>query len=230
MIRAGQKQVKLAIAASVPAISATVPGLVSLDSHRNRPTTIMHKLLLALTLLLSPLISTAQDELPAYPRVALETTEGRLVLELDARRAPITVRHFLALVDAGYYDGTIFHRVIPNFVAQAGGYDRDLELVEKKDAIVNESGNGLRNLRGTVAMARLSDPHTANAQFYINLADNRSLDPQGNRWGYAVFGYVVEGMEIADRIAELPTGPAGDFVGDVPLVRVVIEKASRVGN
>ena len=190
----------------------------------------MHKLLLSVILMLSPPLLAAQEQLPAYPRVELNTTEGRIVLELDARRAPITVRHFISLVDGGHYDGTIFHRVIPNFVAQAGGYDRDLKLVEKKDAIVNESGNGLRNLRGTVAMARLSDPHTANAQFYINLADNRALDPQGNRWGYAVFGYVVEGMDVIDKIAGLPTGPAGEFSQDVPVVRVVIEKAARIND
>ncbi|MDX1482830.1 MAG: peptidylprolyl isomerase [Woeseiaceae bacterium] len=170
----------------------------------------------------------AQDELPSYPRVALETTEGRILLELDARRAPLTVRHFLDLVESGYYDGTIFHRVIPDFVAQAGGYDRDLVLQEGDDSVVNESGNGLRNLRGTVAMARLEDPHTANAQFFINLADNRSLDPQSSRWGYAVFGYVIEGMDVVDAIAALPTGPGGPFQQDVPVVRVVIESANRV--
>ena len=170
----------------------------------------------------------AQDDLPSYPRVKLTTTEGDIVLELDARRAPLTVRHFVKLVDDGYYDGTIFHRVIPGFVAQAGGYDRNLKNVESEDSIVNESGNGLRNLRGTVAMARLPEPHTANAQFFINLVDNRSLDPQGNRWGYAVFGTVVEGLEIVDQIAALPTGPGGEFAQDVPVVRVIIEKAERV--
>lgn len=190
----------------------------------------MRKTTFALLAALIPLAAAARDEIPAYPRVALETTEGTITLELDARRAPITVRHFLQLVDAGYYDGTIFHRVIPNFVAQAGGYDRNLVGKEEDAGIVNESGNGLRNLRGTVAMARLSEPHTANAQFYINLADNRSLDPQGSRWGYAVFGYVVEGMDVVQKIADLPTGPAGEFDSDVPLARPVIEKASQVSD
>ena len=169
----------------------------------------------------------AQDELPAYPRVTLETTEGTIVLELDSRRAPLTVRRFLSLVESGYYDGVIFHRVIANFVAQAGAFDRDFVRRETDETLVNESGNGLRNLRGTIAMARLPEPHTANAQFFINLADNRSLDPQPDRWGYAVFGYVVEGMETADRIAEMRTGPGGPFGQDVPVVPVIIEKASR---
>ncbi len=189
----------------------------------------MMRLLLSITLaLLWSMPAWGQDDLPSYPRVKLATTEGDIVLELDARRAPITVRHFIGLVDKGYYDGTIFHRVIPGFVAQAGGYDRNLKSVEDDGAIVNEAGNGLRNLRGTVAMARLQEPHTANAQFFINLADNRSLDPQGNRWGYAVFGYVVEGLEVVEQIATLPTGPGGEFAQDVPVVRVVIEKAERV--
>lgn len=186
-------------------------------------------LLVSLLMTIAVTVS-AQDDLPDYPRVRLETTEGTILLELDGRRAPITVRHFVDLVKEGYYDGTIFHRVIPGFVAQAGGYNRDLKSVEKEASIVNEAGNGLRNLRGTVAMARFEEPHTANAQFYINLADNRQLDPQGDRWGYAVFGYVVEGMDVADAIAELPTGPAGEFAQDVPVVRVIIEKATLVGN
>ncbi len=181
----------------------------------------------ALTLLWA-LPALAQDNLPSYPRVKLTTTEGDIVLELDARRAPLTVRHFVSLVDEGHYDGTIFHRVIPGFMIQGGGYDRDLKSVENDAAIVNESGNGLRNLRGTIAMARLPEPHTANAQFFINLVDNRSLDPQGNRWGYAVFGNVVEGLEVVDKIAALPTGPGGEFAQDVPVVRVIIEKAERV--
>ena len=181
----------------------------------------------ALTLLWA-VPALAQDDLPSYPRVKLSTTEGDIVLELDARRAPLTVRHFIGLVDEGHYDGTIFHRVIPGFMIQGGGYDRDLKSVENDAAIVNESGNGLRNLRGTIAMARLPEPHTANAQFFINLVDNRSLDPQGNRWGYAVFGNVVEGIEVVDQIAALPTGPGGEFAQDVPVVRVIIEKAERV--
>lgn len=172
--------------------------------------------------------SLADDDLPSYPRVALETTEGRILLELDARRAPLTVRRFLHLVESGYYEGTIFHRVIPDFVAQAGGYDRNFKAMEEEYTLVNESGNGLGNLRGTIAMARLGEPHTANAQFFINLADNRNLDPQSTRWGYAVFGYVIEGMDVVDAIAALPTGPSGPFDKDVPVARIIIESADRV--
>lgn len=171
--------------------------------------------------------STAQERIPAYPRVALETTEGTILMELDSRRAPLTVRHFLGLVEAGHYNGTIFHRVIPNFMAQAGGFNRDFDNRETEATLVNESGNGLKNLRGTVAMARLPEPHTANAQFFINVADNRSLDPQPDRWGYAVFGTVIQGMEVVDKISQARTGPGGDFAQDVPVVPIIIERAAR---
>ena len=131
-------------------------------------------------------------------------------------------------MEAGHYDGTIFHRVIPDFMVQAGGHTRDLKPKEREGSVPNESGNGLSNIRGTVAMARTADPHSANAQFFINIADNSRLDPQPERWGYAVFGYVVEGLEVADKIAAVPTGPAGGFEKDVPVAPIVIEKASRV--
>ncbi len=166
--------------------------------------------------------------MPANPEVRLETTEGTMLLQLDGRRAPLTVKNFLALVEAGHYDGTVFHRVIPEFMIQGGGYTPGLELKEVEDTVPNESGNGLRNLRGTIAMARTGDPHSAKAQFYINVVDNSALNPQPDRWGYAVFGYVLEGMDVADAIAALPTGPGGDFAQDVPAVPVVIEKAVRV--
>lgn len=196
----------------------------------------MRSVCLALAGLLAGLVTAgagmAQDEadenVPAHPYVKLETTEGDILLELDGRRAPITTKHFLSLVDAGYYDGTIFHRVIPDFMIQGGGYTRDLKLKESGGSIPNESGNGLENLRGTIAMARTEDPHSANAQFYINVANNNRLDPQPDRWGYAVFGYVVEGMAVADGIVSVPTGPAGEFARDVPVAPIVIEKASRV--
>lgn len=186
----------------------------------------MKKLMLALLLL--PIAGIAQEEVPAHPYVKLETTEGDILLELDGRRAPITVANFLQLVDDGYFDGTIFHRVIPNFMIQGGGYTPGLKLKEpSEDLIFNESGNGLRNMRGTVAMARTDAPHSAKAQFYINVNDNRSLNPQPDRWGYAVFGSVIEGMDVVDRIAEMPTGPQGNFSKDVPLIPVVIKHASR---
>lgn len=171
--------------------------------------------------------SMAQDALPSYPRVLLETTEGSILLELDARRAPITVAHFVGLVEAGYYNGTVFHRVIPDFMAQAGGYDRDLQSREADDTLVNESGNGLKNLRGSIAMARKNEPHTANAQFFINVKDNTALNPRADRWGYAVFGSVIEGMEIVDKIVASRTGPAGQFARDVPVVPIIIEQALR---
>lgn len=183
-----------------------------------------------LTALLFSLCATAfaEDAVPPHPQVVLETTEGKLVLELDGRRAPLTVRNFLRLVDAGFYNGTIFHRVMPGFMVQAGGYDRNLKLVEQDGGIPNESGNGLTNLRGTVAMARQNDPHTAMSQFYINVADNKSLNPSSTRWGYTVFGYVIEGMEIADKIAAVPTAPAGPLKSDVPIAAIIIEKAYRL--
>jgi len=188
----------------------------------------MKKMLLTVLLLATSIAALAQDRVPAHPHVKFETTEGTIVLELDGRRAPITVRNFLELIDSGYFDGTIFHRVIADFMIQAGAYTPGLELKEPGDFIFNESGNGLQNLRGTIVMARQEDPHTAKAQFFINLRDNKSLDPQPGRWGYAVFGYVIEGMDIVDRISLLPTGPAGKFASDVPLVPVVIKAASRV--
>jgi len=181
-----------------------------------------------LALLLMPLAAFSQDEVPAHPYVKLETSEGDILLELDGRRAPVTVANFLALVDDGYFDGTIFHRVIPNFMIQGGGYTPGLENIEPDDdPIFNESGNGLRNMRGTIAMARLPDPHTAKAQFFINVNDNASLNPNPDSWGYAVFGDVIEGMDIVDKISRVRTGPQGQFRQDVPIVPIIINKASR---
>jgi cyclophilin family peptidyl-prolyl cis-trans isomerase len=173
-----------------------------------------------------PLAGIGQSP-PAHPYVRLETTEGNIVLELDGRRAPLTVTNFLQLVESGFFDSTIFHRVIPGFMIQAGGHTPGLALKEEDGDIPNESGNGLKNLRGTIAMARKTEPHTAVAQFYINVADNSSLDPQPQRWGYAVFGTVIEGMDVVDRIAMSRTGPAGQFSKDVPIVPIVIKKAQR---
>jgi cyclophilin family peptidyl-prolyl cis-trans isomerase len=172
--------------------------------------------------------SLAQDEVPAHPHIQFETTDGKIVLELDGRRAPVTVRNFLELVDNGYFDGTVFHRVIADFMIQGGAYTPDLKSKESGESIFNESGNGLTNMRGTVAMARTSDPHSAQAQFFINVNDNGSLNPQPDRWGYAVFGYVIEGLEVVDAIANVRTGPGGQFRKDVPVVPIIITKASRV--
>lgn len=162
-------------------------------------------------------------------KVNMQTNQGTIVLELDQQKAPETVANFVQYAKEGFYDGTIFHRVIPGFMIQGGGYTRDLKEKDAGDeTIPNESGNGLQNLRGTVAMARLPDPHTANAQFYINVVDNGSLNPRPDRWGYTVFGYVVQGMDVVDKIAATPTGPAGEFASDVPVAPVIIEKASRI--
>jgi len=163
----------------------------------------------------------------AAPRVRMQTNMGVIVLELDAARAPLTVANVLAYVKAGHYNGTIFHRVIPGFVIQAGGYnDKSIEKPTSAP-VVNESGNGLSNRRGTLGLARTGNPHSGTSQFYINLADNIALDPQPGRWGYAVFGHVVEGMEIAQKISETPTGKSGPLE-DAPLKPVVIEKMELV--
>lgn len=173
-------------------------------------------------------VAGGEDRVPSHAQIRVETTEGSFVLELDGKRAPLTVRNFLRLVASGHYDGTIFHRVIPGFMIQGGGFTPDLKERESVETIPNESGNGLSNTYGSVAMARLSEPHTAGAQFFINVADNTRLDPGPNSWGYAVFGYVIEGMDVVEKIAALRTGPAGRFKSDVPVVPVVIEKMTRV--
>jgi cyclophilin family peptidyl-prolyl cis-trans isomerase len=164
---------------------------------------------------------------PAAPRVALETSKGRIVLELDAEHAPKSVENFLAYVRAGHYDGTVFHRVIPGFMIQGGGFTPDMTQKPTRPPIANEADNGLKNRRGTLAMARTSDPDSATAQFFINLVDNtpldfRSKDVRG--WGYAVFGKVVEGMDVVDAIAQVQTGRRGPY-DDVPVEPVVIQKA-----
>ena len=183
---------------------------------------------LFLILIVFPCLVFSQDRVPAHPHIKFETSEGDIILELDGRRAPITVANFLKLTDSGYFDGTIFHRVIRNFVIQGGGYTPGLKLKEPADGtILNESGNGLRNERGTIAMARTSEPHTAKGQFYINLAANKPLNPQPDRWGYAVFGYVIEGMDIVDKISKMPTGPQGNLSRDVPQVPIIIKRAFR---
>jgi len=164
---------------------------------------------------------------PKHPYVEMLTTEGRILLELDGQAAPYTVDHFLKLVDDGFYDGTIFHRVIPSFMIQAGGYTPSMNLKEDDAGLPNESGNGLSNVRGTLAMARTGNPHSANSQFFINVIDNTRLDPQDGRWGYTVFGVVIEGMDVVDTISTVQTGPRGDLEKDVPVVPVVIKEMKR---
>jgi peptidyl-prolyl cis-trans isomerase B (cyclophilin B) len=158
------------------------------------------------------------------PRVEMDTTKGKIILELYADKAPKTVKNFLAYVDAGFYDGTIFHRVIPNFMIQGGGLTADMKQKKTRAPIDNEATNGLRNERGTIAMARTSNPHSATAQFFINTKNNDFLNHKGKSpqgWGYAVFGRVVEGMVVVDAISGVKTGTRGPF-RDVPTDPVVI--------
>jgi len=158
------------------------------------------------------------------PRVRVVTNVGEFVIELDRIRAPLTVENFLQYLNEGHYAGTIFHRVVAGFIAQGGGYTPDVQLREAPRKIVNESGNGLSNLRGTVGMARSNEPHSADSQFYINLADNLDLNPRPTRWGYAVFGKVVEGMEVVDQIGHTATGAGGEFDRSVPVEPIIIER------
>lgn len=156
--------------------------------------------------------------------VVLETSLGNIEIELDAQKAPLSTENFLAYVDAGHYDGTVFHRVIPSFMIQGGGFDETSSQKATRGPIKNEFGNGLVNKRGTVAMARTNDPHSATSQFFVNLVDNGFLD---NPPGYAVFGKVTAGMDVVDKIAAVPTGRKGPFSQDAPQTNVVIKKAKR---
>jgi cyclophilin family peptidyl-prolyl cis-trans isomerase len=165
---------------------------------------------------------------PAAQQVQVITSMGNFTLELNAERAPLTVAHFMRNVDSGQYTGTTFHRVIANFVIQGGGFDAEYKLKAAPNKVVNESGNGLTNQRGTVGMARGPEPHGGDCQFYINLFDNEALDPNKTRWGYAVFGKVVQGMDVVDKIGNVATGARGPFKEDAPLQPVVIERIERV--
>lgn len=191
----------------------------------------MNRLVFALLVALLAAPALAADRVPAHPHVQMETTEGVIKLELVTKEAPRTVTHFLELVDSGFYDGLVFHRVIEGFMIQTGGYTPGLKLREDETTVANESGNALSNARGTVAMARTNDPHSANSQFFINVVDNQRLDPQkdavNGRWGYTVFGYVIEGMDVVDKIAAAATAPRGEHP-NAPVVPIVIDKMSRV--
>ncbi len=165
-------------------------------------------------------------------KVKLETSKGVIVLELDPTKAPITVNNFLEYVRAGQFDGTVFHRVIPDFMIQGGGFTAELSQKPARDPIVNEAANGLKNLKGSIAMARTGEVNSATAQFFINLVDNAFLDHQNNTdqgFGYCVFGRVTEGMQVVEAIGAVPTGAAGPFGRDVPKTPVVIKKATVVG-
>ena len=185
----------------------------------------MLRILMLLVALWATPALAADDEL--FPQVVMETSKGAITVELDRFSAPLTVAHFLKLVDGGSYDNTIFHRVIAGFVAQGGGIGVDGSARKEGDKLVNESGNGLSNSTGTLAMARQSDPHSATRQFYFNLADNANLDPNG-RWGYTVFGRVIGGDEVLQAIGNAPTATdAALGMPDVPVEPIILKRVYR---
>ena len=189
----------------------------------------MKKTLLALLLLLTAGVTTAaQSKDPVT--VLITTSKGNITVQLLPAKAPETVANFLRYVDEGFYNGTIFHRVISGFMIQGGGFDQEYTKKPTHDPVMNEADNGLPNVRGSIAMARTSDPHSATAQFFINHTDNPALDHRnkGSGWGYAVFGKVTDGMEVVDKIASVDTGPGGPFRQDAPREMVVIETISQI--
>ena len=172
----------------------------------------------------------AADTAVPHPQVRVITNMGSFVMELYPDRAPVTVQEFLLYIKEGQYTQTLFHRVIPGFLIQGGGFSAADEIVKPTHGpIPNESGNGLQNKVGWVGLARTEAPHSGNCQFYINLADNSELDPLPVRWGYAVFGRIIDGMDVLDRISTVPTGSEGKFKSDAPLTRVIIQKVELVG-
>ncbi len=186
----------------------------------------------SLPILIFGMLLWSAQALAADPVVDMKTSAGDIRIELYPAKAPKTVANFLQYVRDGAYTGTQFHRVIRGFMIQGGGYDRDFREIKTRTPIENEAGNGLRNDAGTIAMARTSDPNSATAQFFINVADNEALnfrEPSRTGYGYAVFGRVVKGMDVVMRIASVPTGARGPF-GDVPLQAVIIESVSVISN
>lgn len=187
----------------------------------------MYRLLCGL-FLLSSLSMAADETMSTTPnKVRIQTSLGNIVIQLNTDKAPITTKNFIEYVEAGFYNGTIFHRVIPGFMAQGGGFTQEFTQKETRAPIKNEANNGLLNTIGTVAMARTPVPDSATSQFFINYSDNTFLNhtaptPQG--WGYAVFGSVVEGMDVVEAMAKVPTGSRGPHQ-DVPTTDIVIEKA-----
>lgn len=189
---------------------------------RNWPRNPLASALLVLAGLLVHSSAPAADQ---ATQVRVSTNMGDFVIEVMPDRAPLTVANFLRYVKEGYYSGTLVHRVVANFVIQGGGHSAsDLKLKAVHDPIYNESGNGLQNKRGMVGLARGESAHSGNAQFYVNLVDNPDLDPLPTRWGYAVFGRVVQGMDVVDRIGVTPTGASGPFKSDTPIKPVIIQK------
>lgn len=179
------------------------------------------------------LFSFASMARAGNPEVKMDTSMGSVTIELYPNKAPVTVKNFLRYVNAGKYDGTIFHRVIRGFMNQGGGFTADFKKVETYPPIKNEADNHLSNVRGTIAMARTSDPDSATNQFFINTVDNPALDFRAKTfsgWGYCVFGKVTQGMDVMDKIAAVETGPVGPFPSDVPLTPVIIKHVSLVKN
>lgn len=184
----------------------------------------LNRLLVAVLLTLGLTVDAATEPVA----VSMKTTLGEIRLELYPEQAPETVKNFLRYVDEGFYDGTIFHRVINGFMIQGGGFTADLEKKTTHDAVRNEAKNGLTNIRGSIAMARTSAPHSATSQFFINHADNNNLDyPSSDGWGYAVFGKVTSGMETVDKIADVFTA-THNGMANVPEETVTIESVSRI--
>ena len=185
-------------------------------------------LLSALSGLFLSFLFQTSAQAASVERVRVTTNYGAFVIEMQRDRAPLTVENFLFYVKSGYYTNTLFHRTIANFVIQGGGVGLDYKSKPTQKPIANEAGNGLKNLRGTVGLARASGPHSGDCQIYVNVADNADLDPLPTRWGYAVFGKIIEGMEVIDRISISPTGAMGPFKQDAPLEPVIIQKAELI--
>ncbi|MGB5395825.1 MAG: peptidylprolyl isomerase [Gammaproteobacteria bacterium] len=186
--------------------------------------------LLTFTLLFS-LATMSVSALADNPKVKMDTDKGTVIIELYPDKAPDTVKNFLRYVEAGKYDGTLFHRVIKGFMNQGGGFDREYKKVDTFSPIINEADNGLKNTRGTIAMARTNDPNSATNQFFINTVDNHMLNHTNKSvrgWGYCVFGKVVEGMDVMDRISQVKTGAAGPFPSDVPAEPLAIQKVTLI--
>lgn len=182
--------------------------------------------MLAVVLLITSYASYAVDPTNIYPKVKLETSMGVIIVELDRVKAPVTVNNFLEYVVKGEYNNTIFHRIIDDFIVQGGAYDANFTEKKLGKDIINESGNGLKNEVGTIAMAKENRPHTANRQFFFNLADNKTLDP-GRKWGYAVFGAIIEGEEVLEAIAKVPTDFNETMAwNDVPVKPVTLIRAT----
>jgi cyclophilin family peptidyl-prolyl cis-trans isomerase len=203
------------------ATSVRLSRIPAIDTEKRSRLYMMKSLFAAALLTIATMTAAA-------PRVEVHTSLGKMLIELDAEKAPATVDNFLNYTNKGHYDGTIFHRVINGFMIQGGGFTPSMEEKQTGKPIQNEAKNGLKNRRGTIAMARRADPHSATAQFFINHQDNASLDAPGHDgWGYAVFGQVVRGIEVLDAIAKVPTGRRNGHQ-DVPLEPVIIQSITRV--